>query len=435
MAKKYLSQLTWDEVLDKEGIPAPTSGNKICCPFHKENTPSCSLSYVNNKALWYCFGKCNRGGNVLDFFHLLHQDQYATRAAALAAMAKKYDLYCAPKKEIPSWYKAYTEVCEACAKAFASEYSTKNLDYWKSRGFSLATILEFQLGYAPSYWGKETLVDRLKNKYGIDTWHPDVIPALYESHLFEQQYDTFFLTDRYMIPIQDGDGNYIGFTGRSLSPEVIAKGKKYINNYESKYFHKRDIIFNYHNIKYAPKVTIVEGPLDALSLYEAGITTAGAIMGSHLTDEHYPMLDGKEVVLCLDKDDAGYKGMLDAVTKQPRFYVKDMSTFPYNDWNEALIAVGPKKVKELYDSLPEISGAEFILNRNIETLGTKDATTRNEIFKDVAAACRVDTLYTNLDVLAKAFFKLGNLEPSESNIDSMVQLLNNILNKKYREVK
>lgn len=40
---------------------------KICCPFHKENTPSFSYSYI--KGVWRCFGKCKFGGDVIDLHY------------------------------------------------------------------------------------------------------------------------------------------------------------------------------------------------------------------------------------------------------------------------------------------------------------------------------------------------------------------------------
>ena len=38
--------------------------NKICCPIHKEKTPSLSLDAKRNK--WRCFG-CGCGGDAIDF--------------------------------------------------------------------------------------------------------------------------------------------------------------------------------------------------------------------------------------------------------------------------------------------------------------------------------------------------------------------------------
>ena len=38
---------------------------KACCPFHQEDTPSFMVDQA--RGLWYCFGACKEGGNVIKF--------------------------------------------------------------------------------------------------------------------------------------------------------------------------------------------------------------------------------------------------------------------------------------------------------------------------------------------------------------------------------
>lgn len=38
---------------------------KACCPFHQEDTPSFMVDQT--RGLWYCFGACKEGGNVIKF--------------------------------------------------------------------------------------------------------------------------------------------------------------------------------------------------------------------------------------------------------------------------------------------------------------------------------------------------------------------------------
>lgn len=47
----------------------PNRSGYICCPFHREDTPSLKI-YPDNRG-WYCFG-CNRGGDVIDFVRSLY---------------------------------------------------------------------------------------------------------------------------------------------------------------------------------------------------------------------------------------------------------------------------------------------------------------------------------------------------------------------------
>lgn len=47
---------------------------KICCPFHKEDTPS--FSYSAAKGVWRCFGACHTGGDVI----AMHMKHYGLRS-------------------------------------------------------------------------------------------------------------------------------------------------------------------------------------------------------------------------------------------------------------------------------------------------------------------------------------------------------------------
>ena len=74
---------------------------KICCPFHKEDTPS--FSYSPEKGIWRCFGACKFGGDVI----AMHQKHYriATRAEAekslrrLLGYTETINPVLAPRKE------------------------------------------------------------------------------------------------------------------------------------------------------------------------------------------------------------------------------------------------------------------------------------------------------------------------------------------------
>lgn len=58
-----------DNNIDLDTVPK----HEVCCPFHKENTPS--FTYSSNKHLWRCWGECKVGGDVI----ALHQKNYKLR--------------------------------------------------------------------------------------------------------------------------------------------------------------------------------------------------------------------------------------------------------------------------------------------------------------------------------------------------------------------
>lgn len=59
--------------------------NKVCCPFHKEDTPS--FSYNPDKKVWRCFGACHFGGDVI----AMHQKnlRLENRIEAISSLAAK----------------------------------------------------------------------------------------------------------------------------------------------------------------------------------------------------------------------------------------------------------------------------------------------------------------------------------------------------------
>jgi hypothetical protein len=100
------------------------------------------------------------------------------------------------------------------------------------------------------------------------------------------------------IPVEDGDGNILGFVYRTLANE------------EPKYIHpgldKKNILFNLHNVK-GSKISITEGPLDCIWLYQCGFTDIVSTLGT-VTDEQIELLAAFKQVNCyMDNDEAGVK--------------------------------------------------------------------------------------------------------------------------------
>lgn len=85
---------------------------KICCPFHKEDTPS--FSYSHEKRLWRCFGSCKVGGDIIS----LHQKNYKLRSRreAQESLYKLLGIQAAPlEREEPK--------ADANAVAFKTVYA------------------------------------------------------------------------------------------------------------------------------------------------------------------------------------------------------------------------------------------------------------------------------------------------------------------------
>lgn len=119
-----------------------------------------------------------------------------------------------------------------------------------------------------------------------------------------------------MIPIFDLRGNVIAFSGRKLDPEQ--PGGKYVNSPETLVYKKSRTLFalNFAKKSQTRRYILCEGNLDAISMHQAGFTTAVAGCGTALTAEQVKILSeyADEVVLCYDSDEAGQKATRRAIS-------------------------------------------------------------------------------------------------------------------------
>lgn len=194
----------------------------------------------------------------------------------------------------------------------AAKYFQQNLSaslgaaargYLSDRGVLPSTQTEFRIGYAPA--GRFGLKEHLGAK-GISV--SDMIDAglLVSGEDIAVPYDRF--RDRIMIPIQDQQGRIVGFGGRALKSEVKPK---YLNSPETTIFHKGSVVFNFHRARQpahdSGSVVAVEGYMDAIAVYQAGIKGVVATMGTAFTEEQIASLWrlSSEPIVCFDSDRAG----------------------------------------------------------------------------------------------------------------------------------
>ncbi len=299
-------------------VPLKRKGNRYwgCCPFHQEKTPS--FSVVPDEGFFYCFG-CHAGGNVFKFLSMIESVSYF-EAVKLQAERLGIPL---PEREKTEAEQARDQkrldlfkVLEMARDFFHSclvrtPYGVPGLSYFSSRGIDLKTIEEFGLGFSPDSY------DKLKNafaKRGISE------KLLVESGLLAERssgsgtYDRF--RGRVMIPIADERGRVVGFGGR-----VIAEGApKYLNSPETMVFNKRKLLFGLDRskkaIRQAGYAILVEGYMDAISVYGAGIENVAASLGTAFTVDQCRLLlrYASEIYFCYDSDEAGQKATMRALS-------------------------------------------------------------------------------------------------------------------------
>lgn len=279
------------------------------CPFHNEKTPS-FVVYPETQS-FYCFG-CGAGGDVITFIKKINNVDYIEAVKFLAGRAGM-----ALPEEDDQTGRLRSRIISINKDAARFYFSRLNSDagrvgraYWRGRDLSDATIKRFGLGYAPDSF-RETR-DHLKS---LGYTEDELLAAGLIKR--SEKGGTFdFFRHRVMIPIFDLRGNVIAFSGRKLDPEQ--PGGKYVNSPETLVYKKSRTLFalNFAKKSQTRRYILCEGNLDAISMHQAGFTTAVAGCGTALTAEQVKILSeyADEVVLCYDSDEAGQKATRRAIS-------------------------------------------------------------------------------------------------------------------------
>ena len=171
--------------------------------------------------------------------------------------------------------------------------------YFMTRGVTEQSLDTFGLGYAPFGW------QHLEHEFPQDIAGLKAL-GLVRSSDSGRDYD--LLRDRVIFPIRDNQGRTIGFGGRALDDEVKPK---YINSSDSPVFHKQHVLYGYYESRQqrANDWLVVEGYMDVIALYQAGIYGAIASMGTAINESQISRLLTMNPVLTLsfDGDSAGQK--------------------------------------------------------------------------------------------------------------------------------
>ena len=293
-------------------------------PFTTEKTPS--FYVIPNKAMFYCFSS-GTGGDVFKFVMLTEKLEFYEAAVALAERYQvelRHEDGAAPRGPSRSLKQALRDMHSYAADFFHAALKSDREDaaavrlYWEEkRNFPLGVAEEFSIGYAPPDGGK--LKERLLKK----GFEPE---ALKQSGLFHapdyrpdpRDWHPRF-RGRLMIPIRDATGQVIAFTARQLAqtPESDpAHAAKYVNSPTTPLFEKRQMLFNLDRARKAVDetgaFTLVEGQLDAVRCWHAGVKAAVAPQGSAVTSEQMMLLKryATRLEVVLDGDRAGRNAAL-----------------------------------------------------------------------------------------------------------------------------
>lgn len=309
------------EVIDAR-VPLKKAGREYaaCCPFHNEKTPSFYVSPV--KQFYHCFG-CGAHGTAIGF--LMEYDHLAfpeaveelARQAGLEVPREGRESSRPRRKDEPDLY-ALLARADRQYQGWLRQHpeARRAVAYLKQRGLSGEIAAEYGLGFAPPGW------DNLRRALADS---PDAEKALVTAGMLIPKetggaYDRF--RDRIMFPIRDRRGRTIAFGGRILpdtSENDDKKPAKYLNSPETPLFHKGRELYGLYEARQAlrdiPRLLVVEGYMDVVSLAQFGIRYAVATLGTATTAEHLHRLFrvAPEVVFCFDGDRAGREAAVRAM--------------------------------------------------------------------------------------------------------------------------
>ena len=283
---------------------------KGLCPFHGEKTPSFTVH--QGKAIFHCFG-CGVGGDVIGFLKRIENLTYPETLVRLATRAGiDISPYERRRGSVEAQAKARSErenleQAVACAQNFFARLLQDNLkgnvgSYLQRRGIDPVQAKTFGLGFAPDSWS--SLKDEL-GRQGVDERVAVAAGLLVQKEGSNRRYDRF--RDRLIFPIRDVSGTVIGFGGRSLGDGE----PKYLNSPESPIFNKRRLLYDLHHARPAiaksGSAFLVEGYMDALSLYLRGVDNVIATLGTALSEENVAAVKRytSKVAIFFDNDRAG----------------------------------------------------------------------------------------------------------------------------------
>lgn len=285
---------------------------KALCPFHSEKTPSFIVS--PERQIWHCFGACNEGGDIFKFLMKMENIEFGE---ALRELAKRAGVKLTSYK--PSEGERQKQLLYEI-NHLASEYfhylllnhhaGKTALNYILGRGIKRECLEIFKLGYAPNSWdslqrylvGKKNYRPEDLESAGLIIKREQPSPLAYGRY-----YDRF--RHRLIFPLTDHRGNIRGFAGRLLDQN--AKEAKYINTPETPVYHKSELLYGLSvtagEIKKTDEAILVEGELDLISSFQAGVKNVVAIKGTALTEKQISLIGRftKNIVFALDSDIAG----------------------------------------------------------------------------------------------------------------------------------
>ncbi len=393
---------------------------KACCPFHKEKTPSFTVS--SEKGLFYCFG-CQSGGDIFDFLMKIESLSFSEALEKLADMAgveyKPTHSFSADEQK---------RITARKTLDFAKHFFHKNLmtaggefarNYIKGRNLTKETALKFELGFAKN---DPTALCREAQNAGYTAQQLKDVGLCVLTSYGPRDY----FRGRLLFPIINQRGETVGFGGR-----ILAEGEpKYLNSPETILFNKSQVLYGINfagpAIRKAGRAVLLEGYMDVIACHQAGFENTVAPLGTSLGEDHARLLKRytDNVVVLFDPDAAGIKAALRGalILIEQGLFVKVASLSEGLDPDEYIAKYGKEKFEyvldhgqdliefhtklqlDLYPQPLQAQAKTAVINELVETLlKQSDPIVRREWVKYVAEQVGVDEVLVLERLRAKEY--------------------------------
>ena len=347
------------------------------CPFHGEKTPS--FNVVEDKQFYHCFG-CGRSGDVFKFIEDYRGVSFMEAVQIVGDQVGIHVQTLPPSQSRPQQAdgkQPFYEIHQEAAKFYHAILMTTKMgedarQYLYDRGLDDEVLRHFQIGLAPAEGNYlyQSVSGKFSEKIMADS-------GLFHISDMGTMYDAF--QDRIMFPLTDDTGRVIAFSGRLWrEPAEGAKPQgKYKNSRSTLLFNKSYELYHLDKAKQVAKknheLYLMEGFMDVIAAYRAGIENAVASMGTALTQEHVAHLSKftKKVILAYDGDKAGRLATAKALEVLDKHEVEVVQIPDQMDPDEYLNKNSPQALADLLEKT-RLSRVEFLMDYwkpdNIENL-------------------------------------------------------------------
>jgi len=405
-------------------IPVSKKGRNhvSVCPFHNDTNPSMQIS--EDKQIYKCFA-CGAGGNVFTFVEEFEKVSFI-EAVKIVAGFIGYDLSefdaALPQKNIDPKQEKLLALAKEASEFYTYNLLNSNNDglvYFEKRGVTKEIIEHFKLGYADSDSSK---ILRYLTKKGYTT--NDIVDAGIGIESNGTFIDRF--KGRAIFTLTNMKGEVVGFSGRKIDN---SDASKYVNSNENILFNKSACLYNFFEAKSdilkEKKVYVVEGFMDVIALYKAGVNNAIATMGVALSKEHIKAIEkmNAQMIFSFDGDNAGQTSMYKTIESlQANTSLSVLTTGVSDagkDLDEIFNTTGEKGIKSFLNNTYSINEFKFYYNlrkANLDNYSDKcklidyvaklinsiDSISEKQYFKTLASneiKCSVDVIEQSVDKL------------------------------------